>query len=46
MTSQIFKNAVPRNLFIDFIKKYADQKKNYYQFSKTSFKKAQLEKND
>ena len=44
MSSQIFKKAVPQHLFMDFIKKYADHKKNYYAFSKTAFKKAQLEK--
>jgi len=44
MSSQIFKNAYPKeNLFI-FLDRYAEKKVKYYYFTKTSFKKAVFEK--
>jgi len=44
MSSQLFKKNLPKNIFIDFIKIYGQLHKNYYLFSKASFKKARLEK--
>jgi len=44
MSSQLFKKEVPKELVIDFIKKYGHARKDYFIFSKASFKKARLEK--
>jgi len=44
MASQLFKKEVPKNISLDFIKKYGRAHKDYYLFSKSSFKKARLEK--
>lgn len=43
MSSQIFKNPVPLSVFTDFLDKNGQKQANKYIFSKTSFKKAQLE---
>ena len=43
MSSQIFKTAIPISVFDEFLKEYATKNKTKYIFSKTSFKKAQLE---
>jgi len=44
MSSQIFKNPIPLSVFTDFLDKNGEKQTNKYIFSKTSFKKAQLEK--
>ena len=44
MPSQIFKQAVPQSIFMDFIKRYAEKKQDCYQFSIASYKRAQHEK--
>ena len=43
MSSQIFKNPIPLSVFADFLDKNGQKQTNKYIFSKTSFKKAQLE---
>ena len=43
MTSQIFKNAIPKTLFFNFMDSCAVKKTNYYVFSKTVFKSAQYQ---
>ena len=43
MTSQIFKNAIPKTLFLNFMDSCAVKKTNYYVFSKTVFKSAQYQ---
>ena len=42
--NQLFKTEIPKDIFLDFIKKYGNKYKDYYLFSKASFKKARLEK--
>ena len=44
MSNQLFKTEIPKAIFLDFIKKYGNKHKNYYLFSKASFKKARHEK--
>ena len=44
MSNQLFKTEIPKDIFLDFIKKYGNKHKDYYLFSKASFKKARLEK--
>tara|TARA_B100000674_G_C37847834_1_gene918529 strand:+ start:224 stop:565 length:342 start_codon:yes stop_codon:yes gene_type:complete len=43
MSSQIFKKIYPKDEFIEFIKNYTDNNKNYLLFSKSSYKKMKLE---
>ena len=44
MFSQIFKKEYPKEIFFKFLDKYSEKKKNYYYFTKTSFKKAVFNK--
>ena len=45
MHSQIFKNNIPKKILFDFLKENADERKNYYFFSKTHYKSALFQEN-
>ncbi len=44
MSSQIFKIPYPKEELFLFLEKYSEKRKNYYYFTKISFKKADYEK--
>ena len=44
MSSQIFKTPIPLSIFTSFLDTNGEKQSKRYVFSKTSFKKAQLEK--
>jgi hypothetical protein len=45
MSSQIFRDSIPKNILFDFLKENATEKSNYYFFTKTHFKASQFNEN-
>ena len=45
MSSQIFRDNIPKKILFDFLKENAVEKLNYYFFSKTHFKAAHFNEN-
>jgi len=45
MSSQIFRDSIPKNILFDFLKVNSTEKSNYYFFSKTHFKAAVFNEN-
>ena len=40
--SQIFQTPIPKKILLDLLEEYSDKQKNYFIFSKTTFKKMKL----
>ena len=43
MSSQIFKKIYPKNILIEFLKKYCNHNDKYITFTKSSFKKMKID---